>query len=440
VPVDYDNLNGPQRGILLRSILAAYPDPFQLQRVLDEQLEWNFSEIVRATNYEQQVYELIKWTTGKGWTDNLIAAIKGDRPDSPPVQRLDSELERAAAGKVPPPDEKVRSDDKVRPEPPPPPPGAPKIVVVLGEPSLPAEAAKGVSQEPVRELLKALRARGVPVAPPEQWADGWAARESLVGLAHFLDELPLFVRTLAPPTGTLVKESKELLKSLLGPFDEQDAARLARCPRLLWRPGTPWSDSKPEPPLYASADPPDALARLLAEMLGISSSEPDIVIHFETPKGEMREPFENALKKVLDDVIGIRPEPAHRPFFQGRLRDLLPRLKGAQSQKLRVLACNDYNVPEPATREKTISLFRSFDQDIDSAGPPDKLVRVAVLVRTADEFNAEVNFGDDARLERWSLLRLSKKGKSEFEPDSDNAEILKDYVAKIRNDAASRVS
>ena len=433
MPVDYDSLNGPQRGVLLKTILAAYPDPFHLQRVLDEQLEWNLSEIVRATNYEQQVYELIKWTTGKGWTDNLVAAIKGDRPDSPPVQRLDSGLERAAEAKETPASQKVSAE-------PPPPPGTSKIVVVLGEPSLPAEAAKGVSQEPMRELLKALRARGVPLAPPEQWADGWAARESPAGLAHFLDDLPLFVRTLAPPTGTLVKESKELLKSLLGPFDEQDAARLARCPRLLWRPGTPWTDAKPEPPLYASADPADALARLLVEMLGISSGEPDIVIHFETPKGEMREPFESALKKVLDDVVGIRPEPAHRPFFQGRLRDLLPRLKGAQSQKLRVLACNDYNVPEPATREKTISLFRSFDQDIDSVGPPDKLVRVAVLVRTADEFNAEVNFGDDARLERWSLLRLSKKGKGEFESDSDNAEILKDYVAKIRNNAGSRVS
>ena len=182
------------------------------------------SEIVRATNYEQQVYELIKWTTGKGWTDNLVAAIKGDRPDSPPVQRLDSGLERAAEAKETPASQKVSAE-------PPPPPGTSKIVVVLGEPSLPAEAAKGVSQEPMRELLKALRARGVPLAPPEQWADGWAARESPAGLAHFLDDLPLFVRTLAPPTGTLVKELKELLKSLLGPFDEQDAARLARCPR-----------------------------------------------------------------------------------------------------------------------------------------------------------------------------------------------------------------
>ena len=43
----------------------------------------------------------------------------------------------------------------------------------------------------------------------------------------------------------------------------------------------------------------------------------------------------------------------------------------------------------------------------------------------------------------WSdgrFFDFRRKGKVSLSPDSDNAEILKDYVAKIWNNAGSRVS
>jgi hypothetical protein len=161
----------------------------------------------------------------------------------------------------------------------------------------------------------------------------------------------------------------------------------------------------------------------------------EAVIHCEHPWdtadwAHVRE-IRQAVEVGLVNAVGADPEPEREIFAPGRLHDVLREMP---SDGLRVLALNDMCVPEPATRDAAIDVFRRSDRDIDmTVGNRANLVRVAVLVRTADKFSGLLEFNAKARLRNWYLLRVPKCNNGTYSSDPDNVGFIKQQISHIKN-------
>jgi hypothetical protein len=335
------------------------------------------------------------------------------------------------------------------------PAGAPAAVaasvVVLGEPR---KAATASTVELRSALISELRNRNVPLEPVAthdqwqaawngSWGDGWRAKAPLqtTEAKEFFSRKPLFVRTLADSSLGLAKEHSDLVYQLHRRFglemddtDNETAQLLQRCPRVLWRANGPPSDWEPTPPTYVNTSPIETFARYLADLLGLPDTTAETVIHCAHPAdaaGHENE-IRLAVEAGLVDAVGRNPEPDRRVFAPSKLRDVLRRLS---RDGLEVLALNDMSVSQPATRDKAVEVFRGFDQDIDgSVGVRRNLIRIAVLVRTAEEFAGEVLFNSKARLQNWLLLRVPKGPDGRYDAvDPANVEFIRQQVVSIAN-------
>ena len=217
--------------------------------------------------------------------------------------------------------------------------------------------------------------------------------------------------------------------------------QLMQSPRILWRPdGLPWPGTQPQHPGYANSDPPIVFARWLTAILGLPDEEAETVIYFEHPSfetdGGHAQQIRKAIEQGLTQAIGGKQEPDQQVFAPGRLRDVLKVLPAAG---LRIFALNDMSVPEPATRTGAIDVFRRSDRDMDNIGDRANVLRIAVLVRTAEHFNGELEFNAKARLRNWCLLRVPRTEDGTYTSDPDNIEFIHQQIFTMRNRQVSAV-
>jgi hypothetical protein len=331
----------------------------------------------------------------------------------------------------------LREDTAIPPPPATSSPARIRSVVVLGEPRPPTPSA---ASKAIKQLLQLLAARGAPVT---HWAEGWRDEKPLseTESAALLRQQPAFIRTIVDQTKLFLDEINDLTYKLHRRFgfeyDDDCALRneLLQSPRILWHPGgLPWPGGQPQPPNYANSDPPENFARWLADLLGLPDTDADTVILCEHPSfegdGGHAQQIRQAIEQGLIQAIGDKAEPDSQVFAPGRLRDIL---KDLPPTGLRILALNDMGVPEPATRAGAIDIFRRSDRDIDSIGNCANLIRVAVLVRTAEQFNGQLEFNAKARLRNWYLLRVPKMGDGSYTSDPDNVDFIHHQVVMMRN-------
>jgi hypothetical protein len=425
--VDYSNLNPKQRRALRGAVMGAFKREeliiFLSDHSDDIGLRTDRDELTTDGEiYELQLHKLLDAAMREGWIERFVAKLMAERSRAPAIVKLKAEFETQV--------EPLPATDGQRP--PPQPPTLPKTIVVLGAEDVPA--TPDLTAE-VSKLVNALQARNLPFAAGEEWGDGWPNNGFLPDAAAWLQRRPLFVRTLAGSTGTQPREAEALIIRLLGRFGLAALEQLRACPRLLWRPGWPLNEPPPEPPDYVSAEPAEVLAARLAELLGVPGGEPDTVIHFENPKEniELSNKFEPVVRKGLNGAVGVSPKPELRGFGQGRIGQILPRLSKVPNTGVRVLALNDFDIPQPPTRNSTIEFFSLRDRAIDDIiGSRANVVRVAVLVHTAEEFIGETDFGADNLLSRWCLFPLSKTSEGAFEYDPKDMAWIKAKVDQIR--------
>jgi hypothetical protein len=317
-------------------------------------------------------------------------------------------------------------------------------LVILGEPNPPTPPAAAKAME---ELVQLLVARGVTA---KQWAEGWRKSPlSETDSLALIEQRPAFIRTMVDQARSFSDEFSDLTYKLHRRFgleldDERSSKNqlLQQCPRILWRPdGPPWPGNQPQLPGYANADPPEAFARWLAAFLGLPDTDADTVIHCEHPSyetdGGHAQQIRHAVEKGLIQAVGDKSEPDRQLFAPGRLRDVLKKISG---KGLNILAIHDMSVTEPASPAGAIDVFRRSDRDIDATiGNSPNLIRVAVLVRTAEQFNGQLEFNAKARLRNWCLLRIPKTKDGTYTPDPDNIGFIHQQVAMLTNASAPGV-
>jgi endonuclease G, mitochondrial len=81
------NLSNVDRKQLRAAIESAYPEPYDLKRFVDEELNKNLATISTAPSHSSVVFDLIKWAIAKGYIDDLILALAKDT-QNPDIQRF----------------------------------------------------------------------------------------------------------------------------------------------------------------------------------------------------------------------------------------------------------------------------------------------------------------------------------------------------------------
>ncbi|MBD2465770.1 trypsin-like peptidase domain-containing protein [Oscillatoria sp. FACHB-1407] len=81
------NLSNDDRKQLRAAIESAYPEPNDLKRFVDEELNKNLATISTAPSHSAVVFDLIKWAIAKGYIDDLILALAKDT-QNPDIQRF----------------------------------------------------------------------------------------------------------------------------------------------------------------------------------------------------------------------------------------------------------------------------------------------------------------------------------------------------------------
>jgi hypothetical protein len=319
--------------------------------------------------------------------------------------------------------------------PPPPPPAKPERIVVLGEPQLPADARAVEAIDAIQANLEAYHDN------VEFWANGWRQADSLsqAQIETILPRQPLFVRTVVDPEISFADAKRDLNYKLLRKFgfeldvEHPSKAALDACARVLWRPGGPaWDCDSPDEHVFAREDAAQNFASWLADLIGFVAPDPSAVIQCEVPKTDWAhaQKIRNAVETGLTKAFGHDPEPDRRIFAPGGLRQVLKKIP---ESSIGIVAVSDFRVTEPATADKAIIEFRKLDKDIlTTVGDRKNLLRVAVLVRTADEFDGDLEFNAFARLPDWLLLRV--RPSREYKPDDDNLEYIREKIASLRND------
>lgn len=58
-------------------------------------------------------------------------------------------------------------------------------------------------------------------------------------------------------------------------------------------------------------------------------------------------------------------------------------------------------------------------------------MRIAVLLRNADQFKAEAGFSRESRVRHWGMLKFSKDADGTYKPDAYDVELLREYTANL---------
>jgi cell division septum initiation protein DivIVA len=74
------NLTGSQRKQFREAIIDAFPSVTQLEIMLSEELDWQLAQIAGGSNYEEIVFNLIKWAESRAEVSNLLEAAKRANP------------------------------------------------------------------------------------------------------------------------------------------------------------------------------------------------------------------------------------------------------------------------------------------------------------------------------------------------------------------------
>ena len=91
-PIDYSNLNGPQRAALRAALVNAFTRS-ELEILLSDRLDKNWEDYVRdGGTKEDQFFDLIEASRRGGWIDALIREAEPKRPTNSHIARLNVTL------------------------------------------------------------------------------------------------------------------------------------------------------------------------------------------------------------------------------------------------------------------------------------------------------------------------------------------------------------
>ena len=85
-------LSGSQRKALLQAIISAYLSQGDLEMMVDLELEENLTAIAGGNNYQQVVFNLIKWAQAKGKLEEFLEAALNDNPDNRQLKAIKAQL------------------------------------------------------------------------------------------------------------------------------------------------------------------------------------------------------------------------------------------------------------------------------------------------------------------------------------------------------------
>jgi hypothetical protein len=102
---------------------------------------------------------------------------------------------------------------------------------------------------------------------------------------------------------------------------------------------------------------------------------------------------------------------------------------------LTVIAAHDLRTP-PKSKEATIERFREIDRRIEETlarkgAENAPLMRIAVLLRNAEEFGAEVGFSRLSRVRHGGMLKFRKETDGTYKPDAYDVERLREIMAEL---------
>jgi endonuclease G len=81
------NLSNVDRKQLRQAIESAYPEPDDLKRFIDEDLNINLALISTSSSHSTVIFDLIKWAIAKAYIDDLILALDRDT-QNPYIQEI----------------------------------------------------------------------------------------------------------------------------------------------------------------------------------------------------------------------------------------------------------------------------------------------------------------------------------------------------------------
>jgi hypothetical protein len=85
-------LTGPQKEILMKGIVGAYPDPDNLWILLAVRMEVQVSAIARGDAYKNKVFALIQDFEAEGRIEEFIRVVVADKPNSPFLSPIKKEF------------------------------------------------------------------------------------------------------------------------------------------------------------------------------------------------------------------------------------------------------------------------------------------------------------------------------------------------------------
>ena len=85
-------LTGQQKGILMKGIVDAYPDPDNLWILLAVRMEVQVSAIARGDTYKNKVFALIRYFEADGRIGEFIRMVVNDKPNSPYLEEIKKEF------------------------------------------------------------------------------------------------------------------------------------------------------------------------------------------------------------------------------------------------------------------------------------------------------------------------------------------------------------
>jgi hypothetical protein len=108
-------LNGPQEARLRKAMMAAFPAPPRLQRLIADQLDENmYAFVPMNADLEDAMFSVIRWAAERGRLDDLVAGARAMNPRSPElIEFLETIGLTAASGVKPAALEKIVAGNAV---------------------------------------------------------------------------------------------------------------------------------------------------------------------------------------------------------------------------------------------------------------------------------------------------------------------------------------
>lgn len=101
-PADYA-LTGMQQKKLHSALLAAFPTPVALARMVRFGLDTNLPTVAQGSSLEDTVFLLIDWAVAQGRVADLLTAAVTENPRHPQLSTVVAELRATGTGSPPPP-------------------------------------------------------------------------------------------------------------------------------------------------------------------------------------------------------------------------------------------------------------------------------------------------------------------------------------------------